>query len=97
MNSTAISNNNMMYLRWHFGGKILGCFGFTVRRHQAQYAGVAFPAMVGFPGNIRIRQTGRPRVNLLKPSTPIGDRLPTQHVKCLSGSWRATFQIEHYV
>jgi phosphatidylserine/phosphatidylglycerophosphate/cardiolipin synthase-like enzyme len=51
MNATAISNNDMVYLHWHFGGKISGCLGFTVIRHGDQGPGVALPAMVGFPGD----------------------------------------------
>jgi hypothetical protein len=50
MNGVAISNNDMVYLHWHFEGKITDCLGFSVIRHDANSKkGVALPAMVGFP------------------------------------------------
>jgi phosphatidylserine/phosphatidylglycerophosphate/cardiolipin synthase-like enzyme len=50
MNAVAISNNDMVYLHWNVDGKIPGCLGFTVIRHDARGgAGQPLPAMVGFP------------------------------------------------
>jgi phosphatidylserine/phosphatidylglycerophosphate/cardiolipin synthase-like enzyme len=50
MNGVAISNNDIVYLHWHFDGKITDCLGFSVIRHDAKgKKGVALPAMVGFP------------------------------------------------
>ena len=52
MNATAISNNDMVYIHWHFSGKVPGCLGFTILRHDAEGGkGVPLPAMVGFPGD----------------------------------------------
>jgi phosphatidylserine/phosphatidylglycerophosphate/cardiolipin synthase-like enzyme len=52
MNATAISNNDMVYLNWHFSKKIEGCLGFSVLRHATKDdAGTPLPAMVGFPGD----------------------------------------------
>src|SRR4051794_22917357 len=50
MNATAISNNDIVYLHWHFAKKIANCLGFTVIRHDSPTSkGEALPAMVGFP------------------------------------------------
>lgn len=52
MNAIAISNNDIVYLHWHFEGKISDCLGFSVLRHDAKSkAGVPLPAMVGFPSD----------------------------------------------
>src|SRR5947209_4982265 len=52
MNAVAISNNDIVYLHWHFDGKINNCLGFSVIRHDAKTKkGVALPAMVGFPSD----------------------------------------------
>lgn len=52
MNAIAISNNDIVYLHWHFNGKIDRCLGFTVIRHDVNgKAGEPLPAMVGFPSD----------------------------------------------
>jgi phosphatidylserine/phosphatidylglycerophosphate/cardiolipin synthase-like enzyme len=51
MSATAISNNDIVYLHWHFEGKIAGCLGFSVIRHDTKNKSVALPAMVGFPSD----------------------------------------------
>jgi phosphatidylserine/phosphatidylglycerophosphate/cardiolipin synthase-like enzyme len=52
MNGVAISNNDIVYLHWHFDGKIVDCLGFSVIRHDTKSKkGVALPAMVGFPSD----------------------------------------------
>jgi phosphatidylserine/phosphatidylglycerophosphate/cardiolipin synthase-like enzyme len=49
MDAIAISNNDMVYLHWSVEGKIPGCLGFSVIRHDAQTdEHSALPAMVGF-------------------------------------------------
>jgi phosphatidylserine/phosphatidylglycerophosphate/cardiolipin synthase-like enzyme len=49
MNAVAISNNDMVYLHWNVEGKIPGCLGFSVIRHDAKtQRKQALPAMVGF-------------------------------------------------
>jgi hypothetical protein len=49
MNAVAISNNDMVYLHWNVEGKIPGCLGFSVIRHDAKTERQqALPAMVGF-------------------------------------------------
>ncbi len=49
MSAIAISNNDMVYLHWHFSGKIAGCLGFSIIRHEpGKNSGVPLPAMVGF-------------------------------------------------
>jgi phosphatidylserine/phosphatidylglycerophosphate/cardiolipin synthase-like enzyme len=63
MNATAISNNDMVYLHWHFECKIADCLGYTVIRHEDDKGpGVPLPAMVGFPedkleGGARFKDT----------------------------------------
>lgn len=51
MNAIAISNNDIVYLHWHFDGKIAGCLGFNVIRHDAKGKSAPLPAMVGFPSD----------------------------------------------
>jgi len=52
MSAIAIANNDIVYLHWHFDGKIAGCLGFSVIRHDTETnKGVALPAMVGFPSD----------------------------------------------
>ena len=52
MNCVAISNNDIVYLHWHFDNKLTGCLGYSVIRHDAKSKkGVALPAMVGFPSD----------------------------------------------
>src|SRR5437762_10578718 len=52
MNCVAISNNDIVYLHWHFDNKVTGCLGYSVIRHDAKSKkGVALPAMVGFPSD----------------------------------------------
>jgi phosphatidylserine/phosphatidylglycerophosphate/cardiolipin synthase-like enzyme len=52
MNATAICNNDIVYLHWHFSSKITDCLGFSVIRHDSPSSkGVPLPAMVGFPSS----------------------------------------------
>ena len=52
MNAVAISNNDMVYLHWHVDGKIPGCLGFSIIRHDVKTGQQEpLPAMVGFPSD----------------------------------------------
>ena len=52
MTATAISNNDIVYLHWHFENKLADCLGFSVIRHDANgKSAVPLPAMVGFPSD----------------------------------------------
>lgn len=52
MGCVAISNNDIVYLHWHFERKIPNCLGFSIIRHDVKSnKGVALPAMVGFPSD----------------------------------------------
>ena len=52
MNAVAISNNDMVYLHWYYDGKIPGCLGFNVVRHDLKTGNQSsLPAMVGFLGD----------------------------------------------
>jgi phosphatidylserine/phosphatidylglycerophosphate/cardiolipin synthase-like enzyme len=52
VNAIAISNNDMVYLHWHFADKITHCLGFSVIRHEAKTnKKETLPAMVGFPSD----------------------------------------------
>jgi phosphatidylserine/phosphatidylglycerophosphate/cardiolipin synthase-like enzyme len=54
MTAVAISNNDMVYLHWHVDGKIPGCLGFKVVRHDDKTGDEAvLPAMVGFTSDTR--------------------------------------------
>jgi phosphatidylserine/phosphatidylglycerophosphate/cardiolipin synthase-like enzyme len=52
INAIAISNNDIVYLHWHFARKIANCLGFSIIRHDStNNRGLPLPAMVGFPSD----------------------------------------------
>lgn len=52
MSAIAISNNDIVYLHWHFEKKLPNCLGYSVIRYDAHgKGGTALPAMVGFPSD----------------------------------------------